>query len=104
MSAIKIMKEMYHCKCEAVNTKGVPCAYEWEPVELPLRCPSCKSRKWNRGRRQSLKPPITFNGETLSIAEWTRKLGLAKTTISWRLKQGWPIDQVLSKEDWRVQQ
>jgi len=104
MSAIKITKEMYHCKCEATDKQGKPCAYEWEPETPPDRCPRCKSRRWNRARRLSRRDPLTYNGRTQSIAEWSRELGLAKTTIPWRLKEKWPLEQVLSKEDWRFQQ
>ena len=100
MSVEKITKEMFHCKCEIVK-KGVPCGYEWDTEKIPLRCAGCKGRGWNRPARLTSKAPLTFNGETLTIAQWSRKLGLAKTTIPWRIKQGFPMDQVLSKEDWR---
>lgn len=98
MSAIKITKEMYHCKCERSE-----CTYEWEPETIPSRCPKCKSRRWNRPARLSRKAPLTFNGKTQSIAEWSRELDLSKTVIPWRIKEGWPLDQVLSKDDWRFQ-
>lgn len=38
---------------------------------------------------------ITFDGKTLSQAEWATVLGLAKSTISMRIKRGLPIEQVL---------
>ena len=91
---------MYHCKCERVGK----CDHEWDADNIPLRCPKCKSRKWNRGYLLLRKEPLTYNGKTQSIAEWSRELGLAKTTIPWRLKEKWPLEQVLSKEDWRFQQ
>ncbi len=40
--------------------------------------------------------PITYNGETHSIAEWGRKLGLSARTISVRLEKGYPLGVVLS--------
>jgi hypothetical protein len=104
MSAIKITKEIYRCKCEAKGKNGIPCPNEWDADNIPLRCPKCKSRKWNRGYRLSRKEPLTYNGRTQSIAAWSRELGLAKSTIPWRIKEGWPMEQVLSKEDWRLQQ
>jgi len=39
---------------------------------------------------------ITFNGETLSQSEWARRLGMSHTTVSRRLKSGWPIEKALS--------
>jgi predicted adenine nucleotide alpha hydrolase (AANH) superfamily ATPase len=98
MSSVKITKEVFHCKCERDE-----CGYEWEPEVVPSRCPKCKSRRWNRSARLSRSKPITFNGETLTISQWAKKLGLSKTAILWRLKEGWPLEQVLSEEDWRYQ-
>lgn len=98
MSATKIMKVMFHCKCDVLK-----CSYEWDTEAIPLRCARCKSRRWNRPTRLPRKAPLTFNGKTQTIAEWSRELNLSKTVIPWRIKQGWPMDQVLSKEDWRHQ-
>lgn len=103
MSAVKITKEMYHCKCDAKHKDGTICGYEWDVEELPMRCAGCKSRKWNRGYRLSRKPPLTFDGKTQFIDAWARELGMSKTAISWRIKEGWPLEQVLSKDDWRKQ-
>lgn len=41
---------------------------------------------------------ISFNGETLTIHQWSEKLGIPPTTITYRLKQGWPIEKVLSSD------
>lgn len=41
---------------------------------------------------------LTFNGETLHIREWARKLGIQHCTIRYRLHKGWPIDKVLTSE------
>lgn len=38
---------------------------------------------------------IEFNGKTLSHTEWAKELGLARSTISMRLKRGLPVEQVL---------
>ena len=38
---------------------------------------------------------LTFNGETLHMAEWSRKTGLLVPAIRYRLAIGWPIDKVL---------
>lgn len=39
---------------------------------------------------------ITFNGETLTISEWTTKLGLNRKTISNRLHSGWTEERALT--------
>lgn len=39
---------------------------------------------------------LTFHGETMCYAEWERKLGLTKGTISLKIKKGYPIERVLT--------
>lgn len=39
---------------------------------------------------------LTHNGETLKIAEWSRRLGIATVTINYRLRIGQSIEQALS--------
>ena len=39
---------------------------------------------------------ISFDGLTLSISEWAKKLGLTYSTIGQRLKKGWSIERTLS--------
>lgn len=96
MSVVKINKVMLQCTCDS-------CEHKWETDKVPQRCAKCKIRTWNRPTRLSAKAHLTFKGKTQSVAAWSRELGLAKTTIPWRQKQGFPIEQVLSKEDWRKQ-
>lgn len=38
----------------------------------------------------------THNGRTMSVIEWAEETGLAPTTILWRIRAGWPKDQILS--------
>ena len=42
---------------------------------------------------------ISYHGETLSIAEWARRTGLPRHTITWRLNHGWPSDKILESLD-----
>jgi len=39
---------------------------------------------------------ITFQGETLCVREWERRLGFRPTTISRRFKCGWSIEKALT--------
>jgi hypothetical protein len=39
---------------------------------------------------------ITLKGETLSMSQWSRRLGIGITTIHWRVRAGWPAERVLS--------
>jgi hypothetical protein len=38
---------------------------------------------------------IEFNGETLTLIEWSEKVGIDQTAIRYRLKAGWPIEKAL---------
>lgn len=40
---------------------------------------------------------LTYNGESLTIKEWSDKLGIPITTIAKRITSGFPIEDVLSK-------
>lgn len=39
---------------------------------------------------------VTFNGETHSVAEWARRLGMNSQVIRYRLRSGYPIESVFS--------
>lgn len=46
---------------------------------------------------------LSFNGETLTIAEWARKLGVPKERIASRLRYGWTTERTLSAPSATVQ-
>lgn len=39
---------------------------------------------------------IEFNGERLTVMQWSERLGIGRHTIVNRLRLGWPIEKVLS--------
>ena len=41
---------------------------------------------------------LTYNGETMSIGDWARKLGINRCTLRLRLDKGWPLEEVFSSE------
>lgn len=40
--------------------------------------------------------PITFNGITLNLHQWSRKIGVSSNTIDERLKRGWTLKKALT--------
>lgn len=40
---------------------------------------------------------ITFRGETLSISQWGRRLGISRGVISYRLLSGWSEEDALTR-------
>ena len=64
-------------------------------------CPPCnqergfeKSKATHRKRSTSR---IEWNGESLCISEWAERLGIAPTSIKWRMSRGWPIERVVTE-------
>ncbi len=39
---------------------------------------------------------ITYNGETLCIAEWARRVGIQDATLYYRFKRGWSIEDAMT--------
>jgi hypothetical protein len=50
-----------------------------------------------------VKPPhlITWGGRTATVSEWAREFGVNRSTIIWRLQNGWPVDRALTIIDGR---
>lgn len=66
-------------------------------------CP--KNCRWvsiqEQNQNRSCNRFLEYNGEKMTIAEWSRKLNIPYATINNRIKSGWPIDKVLSpKKYW----
>ena len=46
---------------------------------------------------QTSNKMLTFNGETMSMAEWARKIGIKYTTLRARIRRGMPLEEALTK-------
>lgn len=65
----------------------------------PENCRWATSRQQARNRRGNRK--ISYNGKTLTIAEWSDVIGVKATTISKRISSGMPKPMVLMPGDLR---
>jgi hypothetical protein len=52
--------------------------------------------RWQQQRNMTTSHRLTFNGETLLLADWARRCGISSHTLTYRLKSGWPIDEALT--------
>ena len=48
-----------------------------------------------QSRNQVTNHRLTFNGETLSLAEWSERSGIAYSTLRARIRRGWSIDRAM---------
>lgn len=41
---------------------------------------------------------VTWNGETHTLSEWSRRTGISESGLGWRYHQGWPPEKMFSQE------
>lgn len=85
------------------------------PVSDAVTLTKAAARERNRIRRAFNAPNIhkappkrglapilyEYNGESLSLSEWSRRTGIKKVTLYKRIREGWPIAQALRPGDHR---
>lgn len=76
---------------ERINSNG---NYE------PGNCRWATHHDQTRNKRTNVN--LTFNEETLCVADWAKELGMTRETISGRLSRGWSIEKTLTHavRDW----
>lgn len=57
-------------------------------------CIWATSKAQNRNRRSNRL--LTINGQTKTLIEWSEVSGIRHNTISYRIKQGWPLEAAIS--------
>lgn len=79
----------YSCgHCEECVANNWPANCRWA-----TRSEQARNRRCNR--------LLTFNGTTMSLAEWSELQGIPETTISGRLAHGWTTERALTVRDGR---
>ena len=71
-----------------INRKNNDGNYEPDNIEWASRI-----KQNNNTRRNRL---IAYNGETHTLAEWSRIVGVDRMTITDRLKRGWSVEKALT--------
>lgn len=66
------------------NSKG------YEPGNVRWATPT------EQGRNKRNNRVLTFQGESLCIAEWASRIGINRLTLGGRLLRGWSVEQALS--------
>lgn len=65
--------------------------------------PYCKENcRWATKSEQSQNSRkarmLTFNGETMCLTAWARKLGITHSALRLRIEHGWPLEKIFSEE------
>lgn len=76
-------KGHYSCgDCDHCRRVGAPMNCRWTTDDV-------------QSRNQSRNRVLTYNGETMTVTDWTRRLGCSPAAIFGRLDRGWTVEQAL---------
>lgn len=70
-----------------------------DPGNIVAACHGCNVRRASHKTGAKLRksaPQYSFGGKAMCLGEWAAELKLARSTLSWRLERGWPIERALS--------
>lgn len=103
--------------------RGIDLCPEWEDFAIFMRdmgpCPDgssidridvngdyCASNcEWQNDKGQAnnrrTSHLISHLGETKTLQQWCEQFGIDQSKVRYRIKQGWPLERVFSKEDGR---
>lgn len=62
----------------------------------PSNCRWAYYKEQYRNTRQTFM--VTAFGETLTLGEWSQRIGIKAHTLSCRIKRGWPIERALNEK------
>jgi hypothetical protein len=61
----------------------------------PTNCRWATQREQINNRRMTKR--LTFQGETMAVADWARRIGCPRHLLHGRIKLGWSVEEILSR-------
>lgn len=61
----------------------------------PKNCRWATRREQHNNRNNNNS--VTFRGKTQTLTEWSRELGVERTTLRWRLDNGWSAEKTFTR-------
>lgn len=74
-----------NCSLDRINNNGDYCPENCRWTDVVTQANNRRANK-----------TLTFNGETLTEAEWARKIGVKYTTLHERIRRGIPVEKALT--------
>lgn len=65
----------------------------------PENCRWSTKTEQANNRRNNVR--ITYNGESMTIPQWARKIGISVHTLKTRIRRGMPLERALSSDKYR---
>jgi hypothetical protein len=61
-------------------------------------CPEncCWIKKSEQSKNRTSNHYITYNNKTMTLTDWSKYLGIKRTTLSSRLRRGWTVEQAFT--------
>lgn len=99
--------------------RGIKCCQQWEEFSSFLEWATANGYKeglsldridndgpyapencrWATNEQQSTNTSknvfLTYQGETKTLSQWCKVVGSYEARLSWRYKQGWPVEEIL---------
>lgn len=72
-----------------------------KPSNLVASCHPCNTRrgiaKITATHRQRSEAKVAFKGENLTLGQWAQRIGISRTSLAWRLNNGWDVARALTE-------
>lgn len=92
----------FEAECAAIRQRAYALIGHRHRIAVsPAPQKSEQASPFNRGRVGPKSILYTHAGLTLSLAQWAERLGIQYQTLAHRIRKGWPLDRVLTAQNFK---